>query len=105
MVEDFNLSEKVFTVHSKGRKVELANIPLNMVEPLRKWIKEKRAGRMFAVREDTLNVTLRRGCKKLGLPSQRVHDLRHIYCLTRLRRKEPIQMVSRILRHKKNSHD
>lgn len=102
-VEDFNLSEKVFTVHSKGRKVELANIPLNMVEPLRAWIKEKKSGRMFAVREDTLNVTLHRGCDSLSLPRQRVHDLRHIYSLTRLRRKEPIQLVSRTLRHKKLS--
>jgi len=102
-VEDFNFSEKVFTVHSKGRKVELSNIPLNMIEPLRQWIKEKKTGIMFAVREDTLNVTLRRGCEHLGLPRQRVHDLRHIYTLTRLRRKEPLQLVSRTLRHKKLS--
>jgi len=102
-VEDFNLSEKVFTVHSKGRRVELANIPLNMIGPLKQWIKEKKTGRMFAVREDTLNVTLHRGCEGLGLPKQRVHDLRHIYSLTRLRRKEPIQLVSRTLRHKKLS--
>jgi len=102
-VQDFNLSEKIFTVHSKGRKVELANIPLNMVDPLKEWIKEKKTGQMFEVREDTLNVTLLRGCKKLGLPPQHVHDLRHIYSLTRLRRKEPIQLVSRTLRHKKLS--
>lgn len=103
IVDDFNLSEKIFTVHSKGRKVELANIPLNMIAPLRQWITEKKTGIMFEVREDTLNLTLRRGCDKLGLPRQRVHDLRHIYSLTRLRRKESVQLVSRILRHKKLS--
>lgn len=100
-VEDFNMQEKIFRVKSKGGKVELANIPLNLVEPLRAWIKQRGSGRMFAVSEDSLRYTLHRGCKALGLPIQRVHDLRHIASLTRLRRREPLQLVSRFLRHKK----
>src|SRR5258708_2043067 len=92
-VEDFNLNEKIFKVHSKEGKVELANLPLNMVEPLRAWIVKKKTGIIFEVTEESLRVTLRRGCKLLGLPPQRVHDLRHIFSLTRLRRKEPIQFV------------
>lgn len=100
-VDDFNINEKIYKVKSKGGKIELANIPLNMIEPLREWIEKKKSGIMFEVREDSLRVALHRGCDKLKLPRQRVHDLRHIFSLTRLRRREPIQLVSRALRHKK----
>lgn len=100
-VEDFNLNEKIFTVHSKGGKIELGNVPINMVEPLKVWISVKKTGKMFEVNEETLVETLQRGCRKLSLPEQRVQDLRHIFSLTRLRRKEPLQLVSRSLRHKK----
>ena len=102
-VEDFNINEKIFKVHSKGGKVELANIPVNMIKPLRDWIYVKKSGKMFEITEDSMRTTLLRGCKKLGLPPQRIHNLRHIFSLTRLRRREPLQLVSRALRHKKIS--
>lgn len=100
-VEDFNISEMIFKVRSKGGKVELSNVPLNMKATLKTWIARKKTGQMFEAGEESLRITLHRGCKKLGLPSQRVHDLRHIFSLTRLKRREPLQLLSRALRHKK----
>ena len=70
---------------------------------VKSWNAKKKTGAVFEASEASLVSTIKRGCLKLGYPPQRVHDLRHIYTLLRLRRKEPLQFVSRTLRHKKLS--
>lgn len=100
--DDLHLDDETphFMVHSKGGNYEPVICPPDMIDELGS---RKSKGRLFEVTEDGCNRALRRGCKALGLKMQTVHDLRHIYTLTRLRKGQPLQKVSKTLRHKKVS--
>lgn len=87
----------VFMVHSKGGQVEPVPVPLDMLAFLRT---RKDRERVFEVSAGILNDVLARGCKKLGLHPINFHDLRHTFATHLLTRGVPIQLVSRILRHK-----
>jgi integrase len=86
----------VFFVISKGGERESVILPPDLIEELRP---RKTKARLFDITPDGCNRALARGCKALGVVEQTVHDLRHIYSLTRLNKGEPLQLVSRNLRH------
>ncbi len=86
----------IFFVRSKGGEREQVILPPDMIEELRP---RKDRIIIFDVSEDGCNRALRRGCKALEVTKQTVHDLRHIYSLSRLTKGEPLQLVSRNLRH------
>lgn len=84
-------------ITSKGGKTSLMPIPSNMVEEMKLRVKKRR---VFETTRETLNKHLKDGGKKLGIPIIiTCHRLRDIYSLTRLRRKQPLPLVSRTLRH------
>jgi integrase/recombinase XerD len=86
-----------FQVRSKGGKPALLPIPLDMVEEMKKRINRKR---VFEATDKTCNKNLDDGIKKLGIPFHLTcHKLRDIYSLSRLRRGNSLQLVSRTLRH------
>ena len=101
-VGDLDIPQKRFVVNSKGGAVELAVLTDNLIVPMTEWIQGKNPNdRLFEVSEEAMRTALKRGFKKLGLPEQRVHDLRDVGALARLNRDSNLQKVSRILRHKK----
>ncbi len=86
-----------FFVRSKGGKITPLPIPEDMIEEMRARVKSKR---VFNTTEKTCNKNLADGRRKLGIPSKLTcHKLRDIYSLSRLRRRNPLQLVSRTLRH------
>src|SRR5258708_1225229 len=103
-VQDLDFAKKQFTVHRKGRDIELTVLPDNMIEPLKEWVKDKVPhDKVCDVSEASLRNALHKGCKIIGIPPHRVHDIRHIYSLTRLRRGESPQIISKLMGHKKLS--
>ena len=88
--------EPQFDVHSKGGDTDTLPLPKDMIDELRE---RKNKKRLFEITEKGCNRAMTRGCKTLNLPKQTCHSLRHIFALTRLRRGEPLQLVSRLLRH------
>lgn len=84
-------------IRSKGGNVDFVPIPTDMVDFFK-----SRVGReyVFQVKEDTLRAALARGCEKLGVYKIGVHDLRHTFATNLLRNGTPLQIVSRLLRHK-----
>src|SRR5258708_18616626 len=86
-----------FQVRSKGGKISLLPIPSDMVEHMKERVNRKR---VFEARGETCNKNLEDGVKKLGLSFHLTcHKLRDIYSLSRLRRGNSLQLVSRTLRH------
>ncbi|GHO98366.1 tyrosine recombinase XerD [Reticulibacter mediterranei] len=86
-----------FQVRSKGGRISLLPIPEDMIEEMKKRVRKKR---VFEATADTCNKNLRDGMKKLNITLPLTcHKLRDIYSLSRLRRKNPLQLVSRTLRH------
>ena len=86
-----------FQVRSKGGKMSLLPIPQDMIEEMKTRINRKR---VFEARGETCNKNLDDGVKKLGVPFHLTcHKLRDIYSLSRLRRGNSLQLVSRTLRH------
>jgi integrase len=97
--KDFNLDddEPFFIVQSKGGDSEALPLPTDMIEELRHKLKQER---VFRISEAGCNRALERGCKALQVVNKLTcHSLRHIFSLSRLRRREPLQLVSRALRH------
>lgn len=87
-----------FIIRSKGGNVDLMECPRNAFHILKG--REKRT-RVFEVNAETLRDSLKRGCEKLGITKKVVpHTLRHVFSVSRLRRQEPLQKVSRLLRHR-----
>jgi len=86
-----------FQVRSKGGKSSLLPIPYDMIEVMKKRVDRKR---VFEATEKTCNKNLNDGVKKLSIPFHLTcHKLRDIYSLSRLRRGNSLQLVSRTLRH------
>src|SRR5258708_4655561 len=86
-----------FQVRSKGGKIALLPIPADMVEEMKKRVNRKR---VFEATDKTCNKNLNVGIKKFGLPFHLTcHKLRDIYSLSRLRRGNSLQLLSRTLRH------
>lgn len=86
-----------FQVRSKGGKISLLPIPEDMIEEMKQRVNKIR---VFEVTEKTCNKNLKDGMAKLGIPYLLTcHKLRDIYSLSRLRRGNSLQIVSRTLRH------
>ncbi len=86
-----------FQVRSKGGKISLLPIPADMVEEMKLRVQRKR---VFEATDKTCNKNLKDGLKALGIPFELTcHKLRDIYSLSRLRRGNSLQLVSRTLRH------
>jgi len=95
--KDINLEEETFFVRSKSGNIDVLPIPRDMLNELRK---RKNKVQLFKVTAKTLNSSLERGAKRLGVSSKiRTHTLRHIFCTSLLKRGVPIQIVSRLMRH------
>lgn len=89
--------EPSFQIRSKGGKISLLPIPADMIDEMKKRVNRKR---VFEVTDKTCNKNLRDGVLKLGIPFiLTCHKLRDIYSLSRLRRGNSLQLVSRTLRH------
>lgn len=100
---DFNFDAEIphVIIRGKGGNEEMATLPLDMIDELRKR-KDKEIA--FDVEEKSSRRIIRRGCIALGLnPDTKPHSLRQIFSLGRLRRGNPTQLVSRALRHRKVS--
>jgi len=86
-----------FSVISKGGNASQMPMPDDMVDEMKKRMKKTR---VFETTEKTCNKNLRDGMKKLGITIPTAcHKLRDIYALSRLRRGNSLQLVSRTLRH------
>lgn len=86
-----------FQVRSKGGDIDISPIPLDMVEIMKERVNRLR---VFETTEQTCNKNLRDGVSKIGIPIPLTcHKLRHIFSISRLRRGNTVQMVSRALRH------
>lgn len=86
-----------FQVRSKGGKMSLLPIPQDMIEEMKTRVNRKR---VFEATNATCNKNLEDGIKKIGIPFHLTcHKLRDIYSLSRLRRGNSLQLVSRTLRH------
>lgn len=94
---DFNLETKTYTVQSKSGNQDILPIPEDMIPEIRNRLKDKR---VFPVCSKTMNLALRRGCKKLGVTvNVHVHTLRHIFCTSLGLAGLPVQKTSRLMRH------
>jgi site-specific recombinase XerD len=86
-----------FQVRSKGGKISLLPIPFDMIEQMKKRVNRKR---VFEATDKTCNKNLKDGITKLDITLPLTcHKLRDIYSLSRLRRGNSLQLVSRTLRH------
>lgn len=96
--KDLNLDDEQpnFVVHSKGGNAEVLPQPYDMIEELRPRVKQEK---VFTVSESGCNRVLGRGARNLKVNKITCHSLRHIFSLSRLRKREPLQLVSRALRH------
>jgi len=95
--KDINLEEETFFVRSKSGNIDVLPIPRDMLGELKK---RKDKLQLFEVTAKTLNYSLKRGGKRLGILTKvRTHTLRHIFCTSLLKRGVPIQIVSRLMRH------
>ncbi|HUQ85347.1 MAG TPA: tyrosine-type recombinase/integrase [Candidatus Limnocylindrales bacterium] len=87
-----------FVIKSKGGNFDLMECPRNAYDLLKA---RENNPRTFEVTEEALREALKRGCKNLGIKKRvRPHTLRNIFSVSRLRKQEPLQKVSRLLRHK-----
>lgn len=96
---DLNLDDqtpRARIVDAKSGRPEFIPLPMDMIEFLRTRLDRKF---VFDVNEEVLRVALARGCKQLGVHKIGVHDLRHTFATNYLRRRTPLQIVSRLLRH------
>jgi len=76
--EDINYENKTYIIQSKGGNIDILPLPNDMIEELKK----RRGEKVFNVTPNTLNICLKRGCKRLKIHSKlTVHTLRHIYYL------------------------
>lgn len=97
---DFRLDDETpnFTVTSKGGDREILPVPRDRIKDLRNRVKRER---VFEVQADTLNKTLKRGAKKVGVTTRvHCHLLRHVYATSLLRQGVALQVTQRLLRHK-----
>lgn len=94
---DLDAEPPMFYVHAKGGEIQTVPVPLDMLAFLRTRTHRKK---VFNVSASILNDVLQRGCRLIGKQPISVHDLRHTFATHMLRRGVPIQLVSRILRHK-----
>jgi integrase/recombinase XerD len=86
-----------FQVRSKGGKISLLPIPDDMISEMKNRINKSR---IFETTEKTCNKNLGDGINKLNIPFiLTCHKLRDVYSLSRLRRGNSLQLVSRTLRH------
>lgn len=86
-----------FLVISKGGNAARLPLPDDMVEEMKKRVNRDR---VFRTTKSTCNDNLKVGMVKLGVTIPTTcHSLRHIFTLSRLRRGNPLQLVSRTLRH------
>ncbi len=98
MADDFNLEEKTYWVLGKGGHKSKLPIASDLIGMLRPRI--ERGGLVFRLSEKLLQVSMTRGCKKLGITQTiRVHSLRHIYGTTLLRDGTPYGQARRLMRH------
>lgn len=94
---DINFENQTYNVLSKGGNIDILPLPVDMLNKLRKRNKNKH---IFNVTPNTLNICLKRGCKRLRIHSKlTVHTLRHIFCTELLKNGVPLQVVSRLMRH------
>jgi site-specific recombinase XerD len=86
-----------FQVRSKGGRISRLPIPEDMIIKMKQRVNRVR---VFEATEKTCNKNLRDGITKLKIPyTLTCHKLRDIYSLSRLRRGNSLQIVSRTLRH------
>lgn len=97
--EDINAYEAdpSFYVHTKGGNIDKLQIPSDMVEMLRS---RANYDRVFKITSSQVNITLKNGCKKLGVRKITCHDLRRTFATDMLLNGATLQVVSRWLRHK-----
>jgi len=89
--------QPAFQVRSKGGKISLLPIPADMISEMKLRMRKQR---VFETTEKTCNKNLKDGMKKLDIKIPLTcHKLRDIYSLSRLRRGNSLQLVSRTLRH------
>lgn len=89
--------QPIFYVKSKGGKISPLPIPEDMVEEMKLRVNRNR---VFITTEKTCNKNLKDGTTKLNISLPLTcHKLRDVYSLSRLRRRNPLQLVSRTLRH------
>jgi len=94
--EDINYENKTYVIQSKGGNIDVLPLPHDMIEEL----KTRKGKMVFNVTPNTLNICLKRGCKRLRIHSKlTVHTLRHIFCTELLKNGVPLQVVSRLMRH------
>ena len=92
-----NFRTNCFNVISKGGNIDTLPIPNDMRNEL--W-KRRKNDRTFPVTANTLNNTLKRGCRRLVVKEKvTVHTLRHVFCTELLKKGAPLQLVSRLMRH------
>lgn len=91
--------EPYIIIHSKGGDIERQPVPQSMIAVLRE---RQSNDRLFRFRKKTANKLLHRGSKILNITEIETtcHRLRDIFAVSRLRKGEPLQLVSRALRHK-----
>ncbi len=95
---DINLDDESFTVLSKGGDVDVLPLPKDMIDELAKRVNN---ARLFEITSKTLNISLKRGCERLGVTTRvRTHTLRHVFSVSLSKRGVPFQMVSKLMRHK-----
>jgi integrase len=94
-----NADEPYVIIHSKGGDIERQPVPQSMIKVLHE---RQSNSRLFNFRKKTANKLLHRGSKSLGITEIETtcHRLRDIFAVSRLRKGEPLQLVSRALRHK-----
>ena len=86
-----------YYVISKGGNAAQMPLPDDMVDEMKKRTVKTR---VFETTDKTCNKNLKDGTKKLGISIETTcHKLRDIYSLSRLRRGNSLQLVSRSLRH------
>lgn len=98
--EDLNLDDEppTFFVNSKGGDIEKLPLPKDLLGELKSRISRKR---LFEFTQETANDVLQRGAIKLGVTEHlHVHLLRHIFATSNLKNGIPLQVVSRLMRHK-----
>lgn len=91
--------EPFVIIHSKGGDIERQPVPQSMIPILRE---RQHNEKLFNFTKKTANKLLHRGSEKLQITNIETtcHRLRDIFAVTRLRKGEQLQLVSRALRHK-----
>lgn len=96
--KSFNFEEETFNVLSKGGNWDILPLPRDMIGELKNL---PPGGKLFQTTAETLNLSLRRGAKRLGITTRlHNHSLRHIFATSLLKSGIPPQIVQRLMRHK-----